>query len=237
MKVELSTVHHDAEPQELLSDPPSSQSALTACIKEPHHFSGKPAEEEKLISGLQNTDTTIKTEPLDSQANCHDNATTAAPRENITMNRLQAFRNNQSSCPSSVLLSSDISSEAERNIQSRTAEGHFCCKYCGKRFGSCKQLKQHLTVHQKDRPRPYRCDLCGNSYSHAQVLENHRRTHTGERPYDCRFCGRCFKQKAHLNDHERIHTGERPFSCSACGRSFIQSSQLKRHFRSHHLAK
>uniref|UniRef100_A0AAR2M613 C2H2-type domain-containing protein n=1 Tax=Pygocentrus nattereri TaxID=42514 RepID=A0AAR2M613_PYGNA len=164
VKVELSTMHQDTEPQGPLNNPTSSSSpsAETVNTKDPLHN----------CLGI-----TIKEEKVD-------------------------YSYHLSRC--------------------KTLSDHFC------------QLKQHQVVHQKNRPRPYRCDLCGKSYSYAQVLENHRRTHTGERPYNCRFCGRCFKQRGHLIDHERIHTGERPFSCSVCGKRFIQSSQVKKHVRNHH---
>ncbi|KAG9260536.1 zinc finger protein 3-like [Astyanax mexicanus] len=120
-------------------------------------------------------------------------------------------------------------SPAEILSQTQAVEPVVYCEFCGKPFDTREQLKQHLVIHRDERPRPYRCDLCDKSYSYAQVLETHRRTHTGERPYDCRFCGRRFNQKCHLKYHEKIHTGEKPHSCSLCGKRFIQKSQMKRH--------
>ncbi|XP_036414887.1 zinc finger protein 394-like [Colossoma macropomum] len=240
VKVELSTMHQDAEPQGPLNNPTSSSSpsAETANTKDPlHNCLGVTIKEEKADDGPHNTGSTIELEPLDSQVIFFDDAPSLMQRENITKNHWEGLRDDQGNHPSRCKTLCDHFSQAEARVQSQTAEDFFGCKHCGKPFRSHRQLKQHQVVHQKNRPRPYRCDLCGKSYSYAQVLENHRRTHTGERPYNCRFCGRCFKQRGHLNDHERIHTGERPFSCSVCGKRFIQSSQVKKHVRNHHQAK
>ncbi|XP_017568451.2 zinc finger protein with KRAB and SCAN domains 5-like [Pygocentrus nattereri] len=240
VKVELSTMHQDTEPQGPLNNPTSSSSpsAETVNTKDPlHNCLGITIKEEKVDYSPHNTGSTIKLEPLDSQVIFSNDAPSVMQRQNVTENHWEVLRDDQGYHLSRCKTLSDHFCQAEARVQSQTAEDFFCCRHCGKPFRSHRQLKQHQVVHQKNRPRPYRCDLCGKSYSYAQVLENHRRTHTGERPYNCRFCGRCFKQRGHLIDHERIHTGERPFSCSVCGKRFIQSSQVKKHVRNHHQAK
>ena len=54
---------------------------------------------------------------------------------------------------------------------------------------------------------PHRCDICWRSFKEKRYLDQHRRTHTGEKPFKCEFCSKCFTQKTHLNTHRRIHTG------------------------------
>ncbi|XP_072522634.1 uncharacterized protein [Salminus brasiliensis] len=230
VKEELSGMHLNAESHKPLNNPlspSSSPSAATAYSEEPpDHISGTTVKEEIGGEGPHNAGATIKLEPWDSQSFCPDNVA-VAQTENLPENHVEGLRDDHGSYPSY-----QCPVQPDPVSQSRTAEGLFCCRFCGKPFKSRGQLKQHLVVHQKERP--YRCDLCGKCYSYAQVLEIHYRTHTGERPYHCRFCGRCFRQRSHLNDHERIHTGEKPYSCSVCGKRFVQSSQVKKHIRNLH---
>ncbi|KAK2821314.1 hypothetical protein Q7C36_020657 [Tachysurus vachellii] len=206
VKVELSTTKQDNMSPESINDPSTATT--------PHYFSGNtisfPTDEEIKF--------TIKSEPRDSEIIISDDSNPAMQSESIIDCNFEG-------------LSSDPSSHETQ--QSETAEKNVC-PCCGKTFLTPGQLKRHMAVHQKNRPRPYRCDLCGKSYAYAQVLEIHRRTHTGERPYHCKFCERRFNQKGHLIEHERIHTGEKPFICPICGKRFIQSSQVRKHVSFHH---
>ncbi|XP_066526660.1 zinc finger protein with KRAB and SCAN domains 5-like isoform X2 [Hoplias malabaricus] len=224
VKVELSTMNQEAELQEPLPD--SSASPSPSGRESPCLLSGNTIKGEKTDNDLHNTGATIKVEPQD--IDCENTPPPGIQREDG-----QDLRDDEGNSYFRSKMPLDHVSPAETRPQKQT-EVFFRCKYCGKFVASRGRLKQHLVVHQKSRPRPYRCDLCGKSYSYAYVLENHHRTHTGERPYHCRFCGKCFKQKGHLSSHEKIHTGERPYGCLICGKRFIQSCQVKRHVRNHH---
>lgn len=207
----------DIAPQEPVDDP----SAATA----PCHFSEKPEKttHEEIDRDHLHSEVAIKSEPWDSQIVISDDSNPATQSESLIDCNLVGLKDYQGPEPSSC-----------DALQGEPVDRIFYCQYCGKPFENHGQMKRHMVVHQKDRPRPYRCDLCGKCYSYAQVLEVHRRTHTGERPYHCKFCGRRFNQKGHLKEHERIHTGEKPFACPICGKRFIQSSQVRKHVNYHH---
>ncbi|KAH7335606.1 hypothetical protein B0J17DRAFT_720146 [Rhizoctonia solani] len=46
-------------------------------------------------------------------------------------------------------------------------------------------------------------------------------------------CGKSYRKPSRLQEHERSHTGERPFVCSECGKSYLRDSHLRAHSRSH----
>jgi KRAB domain-containing zinc finger protein len=125
----------------------------------------------------------------------------------------------------------------------------FSCRLCGERFFRPVDLKHHMMLmHDRSkangtasfRPRgPYRargtsaiplvCHFCDRSFSSKQAMENHERTHTGEKPFRCDKCGNVFRQITHLRNHIRTHTGERPFACSLCKKTYRNRIDLRTH--------
>ncbi|XP_049276169.1 Krueppel-like factor 16 [Rhipicephalus sanguineus] len=51
--------------------------------------------------------------------------------------------------------------------------------------------------------KPFHCHLCPKRFARKHVLENHIRTHTGERPFQCPSCLKDFARKDYLNYHVR----------------------------------
>ncbi|XP_052748251.1 PR domain zinc finger protein 5-like [Galleria mellonella] len=88
----------------------------------------------------------------------------------------------------------------------------FICTKCDRYFLNGFRLRLHTaTVHDKiSRPKNKMCTLCGRGFSTNRILENHIRTHTGERPFLCAQCPAAFAQKTALVTHTRaIHKEER----------------------------
>ncbi|KAL7269982.1 hypothetical protein RUND412_007326 [Rhizina undulata] len=62
-----------------------------------------------------------------------------------------------------------------------------------------------------------------------------------DKRYPCTYdeCDKSFTRPCRLDEHLRSHTGERPFKCTAdpenCDRSFLRNSHLKAHVRAMHL--
>ncbi|XP_039278672.1 zinc finger protein 341 [Nilaparvata lugens] len=49
----------------------------------------------------------------------------------------------------------------------------------------------------------------------------------------CVYCVKSFKCNYDLQQHVRSHTGEKPFQCVICGRAFSQKSAVKKHMATH----
>ncbi|XP_022524313.2 zinc finger protein 341 isoform X3 [Astyanax mexicanus] len=49
----------------------------------------------------------------------------------------------------------------------------------------------------------------------------------------CNFCDKVFTKNFDLQQHLRSHTGEKPFQCIVCGRAFAQKSNVKKHMQTH----
>jgi uncharacterized Zn-finger protein len=54
-----------------------------------------------------------------------------------------------------------------------------------------------------------------------------------KRKLKCQYCEKSFAKNFDLQQHIRSHTGEKPFQCIVCGRAFAQKSNVKKHMQTH----
>ncbi|XP_042173707.1 zinc finger and SCAN domain-containing protein 2 [Oncorhynchus tshawytscha] len=107
--------------------------------------------------------------------------------------------------------------------------GRYPCPQCGKSFSSSGNLKNHQSVHTREKP--FHSATCGKSFSVKVNLTRHEMVHSGEKPYHCTKCGKSFINHSGSRTHKRVHTGEKPYHCSLCGEGFTQLRSLKSHER------
>ncbi|XP_029109287.1 zinc finger protein 484-like [Scleropages formosus] len=117
----------------------------------------------------------------------------------------------------------------ERSIKKPvvTREKHLNCLYCGKSFGSSRNLEVHNRIHTGEKP--FSCTHCGKHFAQLGHLITHQRVHTGEKPFKCTVCGKQFAQSNNLVRHKSVHSGKKPFRCPQCGKSFKTSTHCRRH--------
>ncbi|KAE8737709.1 hypothetical protein FOCC_FOCC016824 [Frankliniella occidentalis] len=105
----------------------------------------------------------------------------------------------------------------------------FLCTECGGTFRRRERLLQHLWTHiRAGRGRG------GQEFRLVAKLNNHLKTHTGEKPHQCTVCKKRFKSgcelKAHLFFH---HADSGPYECSLCNKFLRFPSYLINHLRDH----
>lgn len=114
---------------------------------------------------------------------------------------------------------------------SSVKEEMFTCHQCGKEFVQEQLLEVHKRVHTGDLPYP--CTMCDKSFKQLNQLKKHERVHTGEKPFMCEYCNKRFYSSSNKRRHERTHTGFKPYVCEVCDKPLSEKWILKKHMKTH----
>ncbi|KAI8090223.1 uncharacterized protein B0P05DRAFT_594561 [Gilbertella persicaria] len=114
---------------------------------------------------------------------------------------------------------------------------------CGTLTVSLDQLIAHIKdTHIGSGKAAYCCEWIGcprerKPFLKRHKMQNHMRTHTGERPFVCHVegCDKKFSRPDSLNTHIKTHSNVRPFICpfDKCTKAYFHSRSLRKHAKSH----
>ncbi|CAG9137379.1 unnamed protein product [Plutella xylostella] len=106
----------------------------------------------------------------------------------------------------------------------------------------------HTAVHHQvkvDKEKDKICDVCGKSFTSNHLLNNHIRSHTGEKPFKCEFCPAAFAQSGTLYTHNKVvhlkriskagHADTEKYRCEVCGKEFGTEAKRRAHHEFYHL--
>ena len=66
-----------------------------------------------------------------------------------------------------------------------------------------------------------------HGHHHMSMYGNHSQPATQERPFKCDVCPQSFNRNHDLKRHKRIHLSVKPYPCTFCDKSFSRKDALK----------
>lgn len=117
------------------------------------------------------------------------------------------------------------------------------CEICGKKYQSTRRLNEHKKKVHENLKR-FGCEICGKKFNQKVHMQNHQKTHDKNRPkpLKCNRCDYSSDNKSHFAHHQKSHQRkdlkfkamENPLKCSECPTFCRNKDSLWRHMNSVH---
>lgn len=111
-------------------------------------------------------------------------------------------------------------------------DNKYVCKICGKELKKSNSIEDHIRTHTGEKP--YKCSECNKCFSQAVSLNLHMRVHSAlPRDNKCNICMMVFATHEQLLEHVPVHADMKRYPCMVCNKFFSSSSKLRRHLPMH----
>jgi len=133
-----------------------------------------------------------------------------------------------------------VLSELNRHIkQFHKNHGSFVCETCDKKFNRKQTLQRHQKTHDKNRPKPFKCQRCSYACDTTGNYRQHQRFHETQdkklsamkNPIKCQKCSTLCRNKIALNAHMRGVHKEVQYQYDLCGKYIKFKSSMTYHIR------
>ncbi|XP_062537401.1 transcription factor grauzone-like [Armigeres subalbatus] len=113
----------------------------------------------------------------------------------------------------------------------------FECEHCGRRFTESSGLRHHKWwMHTPASERPFKCDICGNTFMKEYLLKQHINRHLEQerKSFKCQECDRTLSTAFQLRAHmQSLHGEPSTWVCDVCAKGFTHRSLLEQHRMAH----
>ncbi|MGH0188488.1 UNVERIFIED_CONTAM: hypothetical protein FKN15_030147 [Acipenser sinensis] len=134
--------------------------------------------------------------------------------------------NHMAKCAKQNMFKSTLAEQREQDHRRK----HFC-SICGKGFYQRCHLREHYTVHTKQKQ--FSCVTCGKQFLRERQLRLHNDMHKGMARYICPVCDQgTFLKHDHVR-HMISHLSAGETICQVCFQIFSNSDQLEQHMDVH----
>lgn len=171
------------------------------------------------------------------------------PNEDGTVEYFCAHCNLQ--CPSQAKLYSHLQTHRDHKKNPKnevykdlmtvdTATKKWICNICQKPYSNKSNLRRHISLHDLDERKEFKCPFCSRVFQYQRYLQHHiayMHKPQEEKEHECCICGLTCTTKSSLKRHMMLHTGElensKIFECEKCHKKFKYKKELETHLQYH----